>query len=175
MVMPALTHTPIPAASGAETQGGRRPEGVLAPEAAWPELKARQRRRTFSARDKLRILAELDGADTPGATGAILRREGLYSSAITGWRRQRAAGTYAALTPVKRGPKPEPVHPLNARLAQAEQENRKLKQRLERAEAIIEIQKNQRGLMPPVGVETLLRYLACGRERPSTFWWHVTP
>ena len=147
MVMPALTHTAIPAASGAETEGGRRPEGVLAPEAASPELKARQRRRTFSARDKLRILAELDGADTPGATGAILRREGLYSSAITGWRRQRAAGTYAALTPARRGPKPEPVHPLNARLAQAEQENRKLKQRLERAEAIIEIQKKVAALL----------------------------
>ena len=124
MVMPALTHTAIPA-----------------------ELKARQRRRTFSARDKLRILAELDGADTPGATGAILRREGLYSSAITGWRRQRTAGVFAALTPAKRGPKPEPAHPLNARLAQAERENRKLKQRLERAEAIIEIQKKVAALL----------------------------
>ena len=147
MVMPALTDTTIPAASGAETEGGRRPEGVSAPEAASPELKARQRRRTFNARDKLRILAELDGADAPGATGAILRREGLYSSAITDWRRQRAAGAYAALTPARRGPKPEPVHPLNTRLAEAERENRKLKQRLERAEAIIDIQKKVAALL----------------------------
>ena len=147
MVMPALTDTTIPAAFGAETEGGRRPEGVSAPEAASPELKARQRRRTFNARDKLRILAELDGADTSGATGAILRREGLYSSAITDWRRQRAAGAYAALTPARRGPKPEPVHPLNTRLVETERENRKLKQRLERAEAIIDIQKKVAALL----------------------------
>ena len=156
MVMPALIDTTIPAAFGAETEAGQRdagrivagrPEAVLTPEAASPELQARQRRRTFSARDKLRILAELDGADAPGATGAILRREGLYSSAITDWRRQRAAGAYAALTPTRRGPKPEPAHPLNALLAQAERENRKLKQRLEQAEAIIEIQKKVAALL----------------------------
>ena len=148
MVMPALTDTTILAASGAETEGGRRPEGVSAPEAASPELKARQRRRTFSAKDKLRILAELDAATgTLGVAGAIMRREGLYSSAITDWRRQRAAGAYAALTPSKRGPKPEPVHPLNALLAQAERENTKLKQRLARAEAIIDIQKKVAALL----------------------------
>ena len=108
----------------------------------------RPKRRKFSAADKLRILKELDAASgTPGAAGAIIRREGLYSSAVTDWRHQRAAGTFAALSPVQRGPKPSLINPLAAQLAQAERENRRLKQRLERAEIIIAIQKKVAALL----------------------------
>jgi hypothetical protein len=64
---------------------------------------------------------------------------------------------------------------LAAELAQSLRDNSRLKQRLERAEAIVEIQKNYRGTRPPVGIETVVRYPGCGRERPSTFWWRVTP
>ena len=99
-------------------------------------------RRNFSAKEKLRILGELDrAAGIPGAIGAILRREGLYSSAITDWRRQRAAGAYEGLSPVKRGPKTVPVHSLSAEHAQLQRDYKRLEQRLERAEAVIDIQK----------------------------------
>ena len=70
-----------------------------------------------------------------------MRREGLYSSALTDWRRQRAAGALEALSPVKRGPKVATPNPLATEHAQLQRDNRLLTKRLERAEAIIEIQK----------------------------------
>jgi hypothetical protein len=70
-----------------------------------------------------------------------MRREGLYSSAITDWRRQREAGTYEGLSPVKRGPKPVAAHPLLAEHAQLQRDYKRLEKRLERAEAVIDIQK----------------------------------
>src|SRR6516164_49724 len=66
----------------------------------------RPRRRTFTAQTKLRVLAETDGAAGVAGIGAILRREGLYSSTLTDGRRQRDSGALGALTPTKRGPKP---------------------------------------------------------------------
>jgi len=105
MVMPRTIATAILSAGGAENEEGRRPTLVSAPPAASPELVDRpRRRRAFTAVEKVRILAEIDCAG-PGGTGAILRREGLYSSALTDWRRQRDAGAYEALKAVKRGPK----------------------------------------------------------------------
>jgi transposase-like protein len=102
----------------------------------------RPSRRTFTAQDKLRILADLDrAAGTPGAIGAIIRREGIYSSLVTDWRRQRDAGVYEALSPAKRGPKPAPANPLAADHAQLQRDYKRLEQRLERAEAVIDIQK----------------------------------
>jgi len=142
MVMPHITDDEYPLAAGVETEEGRRPTLVSAPAAASPELSTPPRRRTFSAKEKLCILAELDrAAGIPGAIGAILRREGLYSSAITDWRRQKEAGTYAGLSPVKRGPKAVPAHPLLAEHAQLQRDYKRLEQRLERAEAVIDIQK----------------------------------
>src|ERR1035441_6273644 len=176
MVMPILNPEKTLAASGPATEEGRRPTMVAGPEAASPELLTRPRRRTFKARDKLRILAEVDAArGTPGGVGAVMRREGLYSSALSDWRRQRDAGAFEALSPAKRGPKVAEPNPLAAELAQSLRDNSRLKQRLERAEALVEIQKNYRGTRPPVGIETVGRYPGCGRERPSTFWWRVTP
>ena len=139
MVMPVF-HFEKTLAVGAETEGGRRPSVVPAPTAASPELGERQRRRTFAAADKLRILREVDVAG-PGGIGAVLRREGLYSSLLTDWRRQRDAGAYEALKAVKRGPKPAVLHPLAAEHAQLQRENNRLTLRLQRAEAVIEIQK----------------------------------
>jgi transposase-like protein len=140
--MPPITDGKTLVASGAETEEGRRPTIVLAPDAASPELTLHPRRRTFTAEEKLRILDEADrAAGVPGGIGAIVRREGLYSSALTDWRRQRAAGAFEALSPVKRGPKVAAPNPLAAEHAQLQRDNRLLTQRLERAEAIIEIQK----------------------------------
>jgi transposase len=136
-----MVQTPIDAAAGAATNGGRRPTVVAAPAAASPELSARPRRRSFTAQDKLRILADTDRAAEAGGIGVILRREGIYSSALTDWRRQREAGAFGALAPAKRGPKTAEPNPLTAELALLRRDNARLSLRLTRAEAIIELQK----------------------------------
>jgi transposase len=142
MVMPRSHDEQRISGAGAGTEEDRRSTIVTAPAPASPELSDRPQRRVFTAKDKLRILDALDrAAGVPGATGAILRREGVYSSSITEWRRQRAAGSYEALSPAPRGPKPAETNPLTAEIAQLMRENKRLKQRLERAEAVIEIQK----------------------------------
>ena len=97
--------TPDDAATGTGADGGRRPTVVPAPVAASPELSGRPRRRRFTAQDKLRILAETDRAAATGRIGAILRHEGLYSSNLTAWRRQRDAAAIGGLAPARRGPK----------------------------------------------------------------------
>src|SRR5208282_4528100 len=103
---------------------------------------ARPRRRTFTARDKLRILAETDRAAETGGIGSILRREGVYSSTLCDWRRQRDAGAFGALIPVKRGPKTTEPNPLAAEVAVLQKNVAHLTRCLARAEAIIAVQKN---------------------------------
>jgi transposase-like protein len=117
-----------------------------------PELSDRPKRRRFTVQDKLRILAETDQAADHGGVGAVLRREGVYSSSLTDWRRQRDAGAFHALRPSKRGPKTATVHPLATLLAERERENAILARRLARAEAIIDLQKKVSDLlgMPPI-------------------------
>jgi transposase len=134
-------------AAGAGAEGGRRPTVVPAPAATAPELSDRPRRRTFTVQEKLRVLAETDAAAGVGGIGAILRREGLYSSTLGEWRRQRDSGALGALTPAKRGPKPALANPLAAELAQVKRENARLARRLEHAEAIIGIQKKVAALL----------------------------
>ena len=145
MVMPLIPFAKT-LADGAGTEGGRRPTVVSAPSAASPELGDRPRRRTFAAAEKLRILRLVDEAG-PGGIGAILRREGLYSSLLTDWRRQRDAGAYEALKAVKRGPKTFEPNPLAAEGVQLRRDNERLTLRLQRAEAIIEIQKKVASLL----------------------------
>jgi len=146
--MPRTTDTEIFATAGAGTEEGRRPTLVPAPAAASPELLDRPRRRTFTAKDKLRILGEVDrAAGVPGGIGAIMRREGLYSSALSDWRRQRDAGAFDALSPVKRGPKVKAPNPLAAEHAQLLRDNKRLTLRLKRAEAVIAIQKKVAALL----------------------------
>ena len=140
------------AATGPGTEDGRRPTTVPGPVAASPELSDRPRRRTFTAQDKLRILAETDRAVENGAIGAILRREGVYSSMLSDWRRLRDAGTLGALAPVKRGPKAPAANPLVGELAAARRDIARLQQRVDRAEAIIDLQKKVASLLgiPPI-------------------------
>ena len=148
MVMPQIKDRKAVTETGAEMEDGRRPTIVSAPVSASPEFSDRPRRRTFTAQDKLRILGEADrAAGVPGGVGAIVRREGLYSSALSDWRRQRAAGAFEALSPAKRGPKTAELNPLAAELALSRRDNLRLKQRLERAEAIIELQKKVAALL----------------------------
>lgn len=106
-----------------------------------PEVPAKARRRKYTAKYKLAILAQADACSKPGEIGALLRREGLYSSNLARWRQQREAGTLAALTPKKRGRKPGRVNPQAKRVAELERENARLREKLEKAETIIEVQK----------------------------------
>jgi hypothetical protein len=135
----------VTAADGAN--GSRGPTVVPAPAVTSPELSERPSRRNRTVKDKLRILEETDRAANTGGITAILRREGLYSSALTEWRRQRDAGVFGALAPKKRGPKTEPTNPLAASVATLQRDNLRLSRRLAQAEAVIEIQKKIAALL----------------------------
>jgi transposase-like protein len=142
--------------SVAGTEGGRRPSGVPSTGAAPaeghgalppdPEVTEKPVRRKFTASYKLKILAEAGKCTEHGQIGALLRREGLYSSHLSDWRRKRRDGSLGALSPKKRGPKPE-QNPLANEVARLERENERLKAKLKRAETIIDVQKKVSGLL----------------------------
>jgi transposase-like protein len=127
------------------TEGVRRTTGVTPIEAHVgvpdPEVSEKKPRRRFTARYKLRILEEADGCTESGQIGALLRREGLYSSNLNTWRKQRDEGQLQALAPKKRGRKRKPKNPLADRVAQLEREKRRLERELKQARTIIEVQK----------------------------------
>ena|SRR3990172_4627060 len=106
-----------------------------------PEVSEKARRRRFEAAYKLRILAEAERCIALGQLGELLRREGLYSSHLTSWRKQRDAGALEALAPKQRGRKPKRKDPLALERERLERENRRLTERLRQAETIIEVQK----------------------------------
>jgi transposase len=110
------------------------------------EVVEKAQRRIYTAEYKLRILQETDTC-SEGQIGAILRREGLYSSHLTCWRRQREAGQLAALTDNKRGRKPTPENPLSAEVERLRRENERLSQRLQQAELIMDIQKKASAIL----------------------------
>ena len=98
-------------------------------------------RRRFTVEYKTQILAEADACSEPGMLGELLRREGLYSSHLTTWRRQRDEGALAGLTPKRRGRKAKPKNPLADEVARLQGENLRLKEQLRQAELIIDVQK----------------------------------
>jgi len=104
-----------------------------------PEVVPKAKRRQFTAEYKLRIVREADAGTEPGQIGSLLRREGLYSSYLSTWRRQREEGQLQALSSKKRGRKGQ--DPSAEELAQLQRENGRLRARLEQAEIIIDIQK----------------------------------
>ena len=111
-----------------------------------PEVPEQAKRRRFSPQYKLRILREADACTKRGKLGALLRREGLYASHLTTWRSQREEGSLKGLTPKKRGRKAT-KSPQTTRVAELEHENRRLRRKLEQAEAIIDIQKKVASLL----------------------------
>jgi hypothetical protein len=120
------------------------PERATSPE--------RPKRRTFVAKYKLRILQETDEALASGAEGGVgevLRREGLYSSHLTTWRRERDEGQLAGLTPKKRGRKPQ-HNPLADEYTRLQREHEKLKHELFKANAVIEVQRKVAALLGEV-------------------------
>jgi transposase-like protein len=106
-----------------------------------PEVLEKATRRKFSAEYKLRILRLADSCTEPGSLGSLLRREGLYSSHLTTWRRQRDQGMIKGLEPARRGRKSTEPNPLMPELVRLRKENERLEKRLRRAELIIEVQK----------------------------------
>jgi transposase len=125
---------------GGNGHGGRRSpvdSRALIPD---PEVDAHPRRRRFTAAYKARVVEQAEGCTEPGAVGALLRREGLYSSHLSKWREQYRSGGLAALRDDKRGRKVA-KHPLEDEVARLRKENARLSCRLEHAEAIIDIQK----------------------------------
>jgi len=139
------------------TEGGRSPTGVPPATAAAtglgcpvagngkpipdPGVLEKPVRRRFTAEYKLRILGEADRSTESGQLGAVLRREGLYSSHLTAWRKQRSEGTLAGLEPKRRGRKTSPDAPLVAENQRLQRDNLRLTARLRQAETIIEVQK----------------------------------
>lgn len=136
-----------------ETEGARRasvvngmdgknqtaePETVSPPN---PEVTQVAQRRRFSAQYKAKILLKTDACTKPGEISALLRREGLYSSHLSVWRRQRAASELQSLTPKTRGRRPVQKNPLASENARLQTENKRLKFRLKKAEVIIDVQK----------------------------------
>jgi transposase len=139
------------------TEGARRATGVFsgedasagspAPAAPAIEVVAKAQRRRFTAEYKRRIVREADRCTTPGAIGALLRREGLYWSALTTWRAARDRGELEGLAPKQRGPKVMPPDPRDKKIAEQERELGKWRKRAERAEALVEVQKKVAALL----------------------------
>jgi len=105
------------------------------------EVLAKAERRRFTAEYKWKVLREADRCKQPGEMGALLRREGLYWSNLTTWRKQREGGELAGLRGNGRGPKRREKSPLAERVRELERENMRLKRRAERAEGLVELQK----------------------------------
>jgi len=105
------------------------------------EVTAKPTRRRYTAEYKHKILREAETCTRPGEMGALLRREGLYSSNLTVWRKQRERRELEGLSQRKRGPLPKEKSPLAAKVATLERENRRLRARSERAEGLVELQK----------------------------------
>lgn len=144
---PEATEETVDERSEANVSGGVKGPGSVA-SATTPvlvvadsEVSEKARRRRFSAEYKLRVLQEADACRESGEIGALLRREGLYSSHLAKWRRQRDEGTLQGLAPRKRGRKSQLKNPLTKRLIELERENARLQRRLKQAEIIIDVQK----------------------------------
>ena len=111
------------------------------------QVVAKPRRRTYPAEYKRRILKEAEACTVPGAIGALLRREGLYSSLLVEWRRARGRGELAALAPKQRGRKPTPVDPRDRKITELERQLAAMTGRAERAEVLVDAQKNLAALL----------------------------
>ena len=129
---PVALRAPSDSTAGAAMGSPVRPD---------PEVPEKRQRRQYTAAYKKQILEEADRCVDSRQIGAMLRREGLYSSNLTTWRRQREAGTLAGLKPRKRGRKAQPVDPMKKQVEALQRENRRLNEDLRKAEIIIDVQK----------------------------------
>jgi hypothetical protein len=122
------------------------------------EVLAKPLRRNFSLDKKLQVLREADRCKAPGQLGALLRREGLYGSTLSRWRLARERGELSGAGARKRGPRGQVKDARDERIRELERENRRLRARAERAEALIEVQKKVSEILgiplPQSGEET---------------------
>ena len=123
-------------------QDQQQQQDGLEPRVPDPEVVPKAKRRQFTAAYKLRIVQEAERCTERGAIGALLRREGLYTSHLSQWRQQRDRGQLQGLATKKRGRKPQGA--LAAELARVRRENERLRAQLEQAEIVIDVQKNYR-------------------------------
>ena len=139
---------PDTSVSAGSLEGARRATGkdpaetpVTTTQIPNPEVEAKAVRRRFSAKYKRSVLEQADRCTNYGDIGALLRREGLYSSHLTNWRRQREEGALGGLAPRKRGRKPDPATAERRVIAKLSKENERLRGQLKKAQTIIEVQK----------------------------------
>jgi transposase-like protein len=122
------------------------------------EVTAKAKRRRFTAEEKRRVLQAAAACTQRGELGALLRREGLYSSHLMKWREQAERGEITGLTPKKRGPEPKVIDARDKQLAEQQRLIAKLTRRVERAEAIIDVQKKLSQVLgialPPIDDES---------------------
>jgi len=145
MIMDTNAPHPTPGESaGARSAGAGSPGAGALPD---PEVAAKPKRRQFTAAYRLGILDEADRCTTPGEIGQLLRREGLYSSHLSNWRKAQREGSLAALAPKKRGAKPRARNPLEPKVQQLEAENARLKAELHKAHTILDVQEKVAGLL----------------------------
>lgn len=114
---------------------------IKRPAVAPTEVQPKAQRRTYPAAYKARILAEADACTEPGQIGALLRREGLYSSHLTSWRAARGRGALSGLEPKPRGPLPRVADERDQQLVEQARELERWRARAERAEALVDLQK----------------------------------
>jgi transposase len=142
LVRQKVVDTAVEAVGDVGTDGARRATSVpTSPAPAETEVLAKAQRRRFSAGYKRRIVREADRCVGPGDIGALLRREGLYSSLLATWRAARDRGELEGLMPKKRGPKVNAPDPRDRQLLEQMRETARWKNRAERAEALVEVQK----------------------------------
>lgn len=134
--------------TGVASQGARRATVDATPVETPPaqptpdmEVVARAKRRRFSSADKLRILNAADRCNLPGEIGALLRREGVYSSCLSTWRQQRLVAQLDAIATKKRGPKPDAQHANVQQIARLTHDNARLQAQLDKALLVIDVQK----------------------------------
>ncbi len=142
MKVPMNAHQPV-AAMEEVLHGVRRAtedaSSMVAP--MNPEVVATAKRRQFSPSERRRILTAADRCNKNGEIGALLRREGIYSSQLATWRKRREATEHAALAPQKRGPKADPALAESRRVAELTKDNERLRRKLAQAHTIIDVQK----------------------------------
>ena len=134
---------------GVEERSDEAPSlgGANRPARADPEVVANPTRRQFTAQYRLRILEEADRCTKPGEVGRLLRREGLYSSHLTAWRKARRKGSLQGLSSKKRGAKPAKRNPLDAKVRELETKVMRLEKELHTAHTILDIQGKVAGLL----------------------------
>ena len=148
LVKQKVVETAVEAVGDGGTDGARRATVVSpSPAPAETEVLAKAQRRRFTAEYRRRIVREADRCTRAGDIGALLRREGLYSSLLATWRAARDRGELEGLTPKKRGPKTNPPDPRDRQLVEQMRETARWKKRAERAEALVEVQKKVAALL----------------------------